>query len=414
MMQKMLTLCMTALLSTAVAPAQAEPYRDAFQSVTPTSFDSGGAVSRQFHLNAGAYIRTATIHRRNVARELPVTLRPDIASAPVEHRLGTTAFAEYVARDPLIDGVVVLHRGNIVFEAYPNMQPWERHYAWSVTKVLTAATLAVLVGEGRVDLSAPVERYVPELAGTAWDGTSVGNVLHMASGIDCLDSDGYQTSTTCVYTMEESLGITAPTGRDPDFMTHLRSMQRLRPAGEAFEYVSANTQVIALVIERVTSQPYASAVESLVWSRLGAEADAYVSVSRQGYAYASGGLSARLRDIARLGQVYADTEVLGVLTEAQVSAMATAGVALAGAETGKGGVQAQDDATSRAAWQWDAIWGDGAMYKRGYLGQGLYVDNARDLVVAWFGTGLDYDATNHELLSVTRQLVRAGLFADSP
>ncbi len=251
---------------------------------------------------------------------------------------------------------------------------------------------------------------MPELAGTAWAGTSVGNVVHMASGIDCLDSEGYQTVTTCVYTMEESLGITAATGRNPDFMAHLGAMKRLRPAGETFEYVSANTQVIALVIERVTAQSYAAAVESLLWSRIGAEADAMVSVSRQGYAYASGGLSARLRDIARLGQVYTATGPSGVLTEAQVGAMATAGVAPATAETGADDGPESNDVVVRGAWQWDVIWDDGGMYKQGYLGQGLYVDPARDLVVAWFGTGLDYDATNHELLSVTRQLVRAGLF----
>jgi CubicO group peptidase (beta-lactamase class C family) len=397
-----------------VLSAEAAAFRDAFRSVTPGNFDSGGAVSRQFHLNAGSYFPSATIHRRGAARDLPLALRPDLASAPIKYREGTAAFADYVAWDPLIDGVIVLHRGQVVFEAYPNMQPWQRHFAWSVTKVLTSTALAVLVREGRVDMDAPVARYVPELSGTAWAGTSVGNVVHMASGIDCLDSDGYQTPTTCIYTMEESLGITAPTGRNPDFMAHLRAMQRLRPAGERYEYVSANTSVIGLVIENVTAQPYAAAIESLVWSRIGAEADAQMAVSRQGYAYASGGLSARLRDVARLGQVYTEAGVLDVLDQAQVGAMATVGVPLAVPASGEAGAPRDDDAAARAAWQWDAIWDDGAMYKAGYLGQGLYVDPARDLVVAWFGTGLDYDAINHELLAVTRQLVLAGLFADSP
>jgi CubicO group peptidase (beta-lactamase class C family) len=397
-----------------IVAVDAATFRDAFRAVTPTNFDSGGAVSRQFHLNAGSYFPSATIYRRGAARDLPLARRADLSAAPVRHRLGTTTFADYVSGDPLIDGVIVLHRGRIVFEAYPNMQPWQRHFSWSVTKVLTSTALAVLVREGRVDLDAPVERYVPELAGTAWAGTSVGDVVHMASGIDCLDSDGYQTPTTCIYTMEESLGITAPTGRKPDFIAHLRAMQRRGPAGERYEYVSANTSVIGLVVENVTAQSYAAAIESLVWSRIGAEADALMAVSRQGHAYAPGGLSARLRDVARLGQVYTETELLGILDQAQVGAMATAGVPLAVPASGEAGATPENDAAIRAAWQWDAIWDDGAMYKAGYLGQGLYVDSARDLVVAWFGTGMDYDATNHELLSVTRQLVLAGLFADTP
>lgn len=386
-----------------------DTFREDFRAVTPTTFDSGGVVSRQFHLNAESYIPAATIHRRGEARALPLGLSAGLASTPVEHRRGRTSLADYVAGDPLVDGVIVLHRGSIAFEAYPNMQPWQRHYAWSVSKVLVATAVAVLVRQDRVDLAAPVERYLPELDGTAWTGTSVADIANMASGIDCLDSDGYQTPSTCIYILEESLGITAPTGRNPDLIEHLRSMQRLRPAGERFEYVSANTNVLGLLIERVTASPFALAIESLVWSRIGAEADAFISISRQGHAYASGGLSARLRDLARFGQVYTRAGELDVLSAAQVAEMASAGVALAAATSKDGGSVGEDTAV-RAAWQWDLIWRDGAMFKAGYLGQGLYVDPAREVVVAWFGTGLDYSGTNNEMLSVTRQLVRGGAF----
>ena len=50
------------------------------------------------------------------------------------------------------------------------------------------------------------------------------------------------------------------------------------------------------------------------------------------------------------------------------------------------------------------------MFKGGYSGQGLYVDPARDLVVAWFGTGENYGSTIHSLRSIARQLARSGLF----
>ena len=86
------------------------------------------------------------------------------------HRGGSSPFADYVAGDPLLDGVLVLHRGAIVFEAYPHMEPWQRHFAWSVSKVITATTLAMLAGAGRVAMDAPVERYLPWLSGTAWAG----------------------------------------------------------------------------------------------------------------------------------------------------------------------------------------------------------------------------------------------------
>ena len=52
------------------------------------------------------------------------------------------------------------------------------------------------------------------------------------------------------------------------------------------------------------------------------------------------------------------------------------------------------------------------MYKNGYLGQGLYVDPVRDLVIAWFGTGEDYNEKRNEMPEVARQIVRSKLFED--
>ena len=390
----------------------AEDFRNTFTAVTPLNFDAGGAVSRQFHLNVGAYRPQMTIYRTGDTRALPVVLREAVSGLRVRHRGGEDELADYAAGDPLLDSVIVLHRGEVVFEAYPRMQPWERHFAWSVTKVLTAATLAVLVAEDRVEMAVPVERYLPALDGSAWAGTSLQSIADMASGIDCLDSDGYQDPDTCIYQLEESLGITADTGREPDFIGHLRSMSRLRPAGSKNEYVSANTAVLGQVIEAVTGRPFAEAVQVLLWSRIGPEADGLMTVSDEGYAYAGGGLSARLRDVGRLGLAIMEDGPGG---ESILTTMQTDGIALAEDRDEELIEIFADDVPVRAAWQWDLVWSDGAHFKSGYDGQGLYVDPARQLVVAWFGTGLDFGDTTNDMLPVARQLATSGLFeADTP
>jgi CubicO group peptidase (beta-lactamase class C family) len=389
----------------------AQDFRDTFTAVTPLNFDAGGAVSRQFHLNVGAYRPQMTIYRTGDTRALPVVRREAVSDLRVRHRGGETALADYVAGDPLLDGVIVLHDGEVVFEAYPRMQPWERHFAWSVTKVLTAATLAVLVAGERVDMTAPVERYLPALGGSAWAGTPVQAIADMASGIDCLDSDGYQNPETCIYQLEETLGITADTGRDPDFIGHLRSMSRLRPAGSKNEYVSANTAVLGQVIEAVTGRPFAEAVQVLLWNRIGPEADGLMTVSDEGYAYAGGGLSARLRDVARLGLAIMEDGPGGASI---LTTMQSGGIALADDREQELIGLFADDVPVRAAWQWDLVWADGARFKAGYDGQGLYVDPARRLVVAWFGTGLDFGGTTNDMLPVARQLATSGLFGTGP
>ncbi len=406
----MIRLLSGALASLLAMSSVAQDFRDSFVAVTPGNFDSGGAVSRQFHLNAESYLAMATIARLADTRELEQAFSQPLADRIVTHSGGETSFADYVAADPLLDGVVVLHQGTLVFEAYPNMHPWQRHFAWSVTKVVTSTALAVLVEKGLVDMGAPVGDYVPSLRGSAWADIELRHVANMASGIDCLDSDGYQDTSTCVYRMEESLGITAPTGRALDFIELLQGMQAHGEAGTENEYVSANTNVLVLVIEAVTGKPFATVLQELLWKPIGAEADALIAVSRAGYAYGSGGLHARLRDVARFGQIYTEPGLLGVLSRTTVHAIRNDGVVpaadtLQSLETSLG-----NDLPVRTGWQWDATWADGALYKSGYLGQGLYVDPDRSLVIAWFGTGLDFDRRSNEMLTISRQISRSGLF----
>lgn len=390
--------------------AQSGEPQDTHTAVTPDNFDAGGSISRQFHLNAGSYRTTATIARTAPVRDLAAARNEELADFSVRYRDGRARFEDYARGDPLLDAVIVMHDGRIVAESYRNMEPWQRHYAWSVSKIFAAAAIAALAHEGRVDANQPVETYVDELAETAWAGTRVRDIADMASGIACLDEDGYQDKSTCIYRMEETLGITAPTGYDADFIEHLRGMQRSGEAGVRFEYVSANTNVLMLIVEKVTGLPYATALRELIWDRIGPEADALITISDEGYAYASGGISARLRDIARFGELFVSPAAFDVFGEGIVNDMRETGVPF-GKDLEIELIETFGaDVPIRASWQWDRIWEDGGMYKGGYSGQGLYVDPDRLLVIAWFGTGLDFNDRKNDMLPIARQIARSGLF----
>ena len=410
-MKFQLTVVLTFLISfSAVADTQMQ-WRERFQSVTPTNFDQGGAVSHQFHLNAESYLTTDTVTRPAKTRRLAVNPNQALADLVVDHRNGEDSFSDYVANEPWISSVIVLHADEVVFEAYPRMQADQRHLTWSVSKVITGAVVAALIHDGRIDPAGKVGAYLPELAESEWGELDVTDVAHMASGIDCLDSDGYQDPSTCVYRMEETLGIVADRGYQAGLIAHLAGMGRRGPPGEVFEYVSANTNMLGLIVEAATDQPFANVLSEQIWRPIGAESDALLAINEQGYSYASGGVIARLRDVARFGQIFVAPERFGVLGKTQVDAMQHR----EGVPFGEGRQQGHaaifgDDTPSRGAWQWDMIWDDGGMYKGGYLGQGIYVDPVRDLVIAWFGTGEDYSAKSNEMPAVSRQIVRSGLF----
>jgi CubicO group peptidase (beta-lactamase class C family) len=316
-----------------------------------------------------------------------------------------------VANEPWLSSVIVLHAGEVAFEAYTRMAPEQRHFSWSVSKVVTSAIIAALVKDGLIDMSRTVSDYVPELAESEWAGVTVSEVADMASGIDCLDSDGYQDPTTCVYRMEESLGITADRGYDQGLVPHLARMGRRGPPGEVFDYVSANTNVLGLIAEAATGKPLATVLSEQIWQPMGAEDNALLAINEDGFSYASGGVFARLRDIARFGEIFVEPGPFGVLSESLVEAMGSGEGVPFGASRQADLVESfGDDAPRRAAWQWDMIWDDGGMYKGGYLGQGIYVDPARELVIAWFGTGEDFSARENEMPAVSRQIARSGLF----
>lgn len=391
-------------------PSTSDDLHRTFRSVTPENFDLGGDVSRQVHLHTASYFRTATIARQSSPQVLELNKRTDVSQFNIEHQGGRSELHDYIQDSPLVDGMLVLHKGRVIYEHYPNMKPWQRHWVWSISKVIVSTTVASLVHQGRVNVEAPIERYLPEFAESAWAGTKISDIAHMSSGMDCLDADGYQVKTTCIYLMEETLGITNTTGYNKHLIDHLVNIKRRGPAGARNEYVTANTVMLSLLIEAVTDQPIAKAIQLEVWSKIGAEADALMTINREGFGYGGGGIIARLRDIARFGQLFVYPDDANVIRSEFVAALRVKNrVGFDESQVSELVEEFGQDLPTHAAWQWDLIWPDGGMFKSGYSGQGLYVDPDRELVITFFGTD-SITFEEHELLPIARQLARSGLF----
>jgi hypothetical protein len=59
-----------------------------------------------------------------------------------------------------------------------------RHQPWSVTKTVVAAAVGVAFDDGLIaSLDDPIERYIEQLAGTAWEGVTIEQLLRMESGV---------------------------------------------------------------------------------------------------------------------------------------------------------------------------------------------------------------------------------------
>ena len=389
-----------------------EEIRELYQMHTPENFDDGGQISRYVWKNPTSFYPHATIARTSAARPLKISTNNAVASFQVTTESGVSSLHKYATNSPLVDGLIILAGGNVVYESYPAMEPFERHLGWSITKVIVSTALAALKQQGKVEMSMPVENYVPELNGSQWQGISLGDIANMASGISCLDGDGYQNTESCIYRYEESLGLTTAVNPPQTTLENLVSMRRHLPPGEKYEYVSANTFVIGLVVANVTRQPLWLALQNLVWNKIGAEADGLMMISPDGIPASHGGLSARLKDIARFGQIFTSDSGLGVIGKSYFPDLGLhKGVAFDTNQLEAFEQIFPSDAPSHAAWQWDMIWPDGAMFKGGYSGQGIFVDPHRDVVIAWYGTS-SIKGEQNSLLPIARQLTESTLFEE--
>jgi CubicO group peptidase (beta-lactamase class C family) len=388
------------------------------QAVDLANWANGGEVMRYVFLHMTEFFPHALIHRSGPIAALPSALRDEIRDATIATAAGNMTLNDYVhAPDSTIDGMVVVHGGQIVYETYPRMRSFDKHMYMSVSKVFASTALALLADRGQFDPAQPVEVYLPEVRGSGWEGVAVQDVLDMASGIACLEmTDGaYSDPLHPYYAYEASLGWQVATEWTmASTYDYVATLGRHTTPGTVMEYTSPNTFVLAWLIERITGQPYNEALTDLLWSRIGAESDAFIAISRSGAPAAHGGMSSTLRDVARFGLLFTPSW-RAVTDEPLVSAAYLNAIQHGGrpaiytAAAEKYADILDGTRPIHSTWQWDLVLGDGDFYKGGFGGQGLYISPARDLVIAFFGCPPE-NMVGHDLLNVSRQLATSGKF----
>lgn len=239
------------------------------------------------------------------ATEFP-TRRTDLGTLAVAHPWEDRAasLAEVMASTHT-DGWMIVHRGEIVAEEYMGEYgPGGAHLLMSVSKSLTATTAGLLAASGDLDLEAPVTAYVPELAGSGYEGALVRHLVDMRTGVRF--SEEYLNEDAEVRLLEEAIGW-APKRHPgvPDTLVgFLATLGADGPHGGPFDYKSCETDALGFVIQGAAKRHAADVMSERLWAPMGAEFDANVGVDSVGSGMFDGGVSAALRDLARFGHLY--------------------------------------------------------------------------------------------------------------
>jgi CubicO group peptidase (beta-lactamase class C family) len=282
-----------------------QPVNDAGPAVTAANWRTAEMLRWSFQ-HSREFLPTARVARAGAVADLP-RAPGALADVALADGGGSTTTVQAVMESTYTDGVLVMHDGHVVMEEYPaGMTPGALHALMSVTKSVVGCVAAVLIGEGIVDPQAPLTAYVPELAASGYAGATVRHVLDMRSGI--VFSEDYLDPASQIRRLEQCIGwspdVTAATPASIyDFLVTLR---RGSPHGGAFAYRSCEADVLGWVCERASGARMPELLSGVLWSHLGVEHDADISLDRSGVAVHDGGMSAALRDLARFGQLLAD------------------------------------------------------------------------------------------------------------
>jgi CubicO group peptidase (beta-lactamase class C family) len=335
--------------------------------------------------------------------ELERKLTPDLGS--LTYTLGDDSESrpldDYVdADDTRLQGIMILHKGRVVYEAYPGISPEKMHIWASVSKTAVGTLLTMLEAEGVVDTAKPITEYVPALKGTAWDKVSVINGMNMQAGLDIAETEEASMNPRSVFqrVLAADFGVLNADGKQERTMDVLVEAVPLKgeEPGMASRYSSVVTRVLVDVIENATNRTFTSLFEERIWSKIGARSPAAINLTPEGVAIGYGLINSRLDDLARYALVF--TPSWNVVSGEQVISpevlrkMQTSGNREA---YEKGDMPehscvrtsfAKEGMPTFNSRQWDAVWADGAMFKHGNLFQGIYVDPKRDVVGVYFST----------------------------
>ena len=294
-----------------------------------------------------------------------------------------TTIGRFLA-DSATDGAIVLHEGRVIFEHYDNgMTPETPHILFSVTKSVTATLTGILADKGTVDPNAPVTDYVPEIAGSAYGDATLRHLLDMTVGVQFVEDYEDPTGDTARYRMATGWIPFNGKGTTDGLRKFLPTLPKAGEHGEAFHYVSPNTDLLGWVLERATNTPFAELLSREIWRPMGAERDAYIALDPFGAPRAAGGLCVTLRDLARFGQMHLQHGLAGgqrIVPARWLADLRENGDPAAWA---KGGYESMADWRYRSKWY---VAPGGAYCGLGIHGQTVFVDPATNLVAAKFSS----------------------------
>ncbi len=210
---------------------------------------------------------------------------------------------ETLLRDRLKNhSMVVLKGDRLLHQHFWNgLDENATHLDMSVTKSFTAILAGLAASEGKLDMTKPIESYLPKFKGTAFEGVPVQDAADMISGLD-IPTPKFLSWDPRFTQSQEWNGPNDSGLRG--ISQYLRTIEKRKyDIGTHYQYQDPNTEILGLVTEAAIGQGIHTYLQEKIWKKVGMENDAFWMADPTGFVVASGGLNMTTRDLARFGRL---------------------------------------------------------------------------------------------------------------
>lgn len=263
--------------------------------------------------------KAAPVERVGEVRPLPLSqIPPPIMFSANNQQHGISS----LLNDTPVTGLLLMKDGQIITERYQyDRTPQHRFTSFSMAKTVTGILVGAALKDGYIkSLDDTADQYVKELQGYDYGKVTIRNLLRMTSGIKWQER-GVARSAELIDLVVETVyqrgrgGVGAIRGHKFGTVEQ----------GTVFNYNSADTFVLGLVVRAATGKSLADYASEKIWSKIGAEADASWNIDWSGVETAYSYFNATLRDWGRLAQ-FMNEGLPGVVDEAYYDEMTSGAI----------------------------------------------------------------------------------------
>ena len=228
-----------------------------------------------------------------------------LKSAP-ESAIAKLTSVRDLTSHPAFSALVVLRGNELLHEQYASdFAADQPHSIMSITKTFTHLMVGACIDQDLIDVEKTVADYLPEI-GSGYAGARIQDVLDM--NIVNEYSEDYADSSTMALAHNAAMGWRLPSPGEADicnrdFLCTIEGGDLANSSG-LVNYKSANTDVLAWIVERVSKKSLQTLLLEIV-EAAGLEHTFYMSTDRAGVPNTNGGACMTARDLARYGLIFA-------------------------------------------------------------------------------------------------------------